>query len=71
MIPCDRIKTFEQLKEHKRLVSISIRDPEAAKVQLINIKGYIVLYPSGFLEYEDLLPGLLTKERVLPTSLWT
>ena len=50
---------------------MSISNPEEAKSQLLNIKGYIVLYPSGFLECENLLPSLFTKERVLPVSLWT
>jgi hypothetical protein len=50
---------------------MSISNPEEAKYQLSNIKGYIVLYPSGFLEYENLLPSLFTKERVLPNSVWT
>lgn len=70
MIPCDTIKSFEKLKEHKRLISMSISNPEEAKAELLKIKGYIVLYPSRFLEFEDLTPPLLTKEKLMPTSLW-
>jgi hypothetical protein len=49
---------------------MSISNSDEARAQLLNIKGYIVLYPSHFLESEDLTPPLLTKEKFLPTSLW-
>lgn len=70
-LPCDLVSNFEQLKEYNKLSGLSQTDAVKAKSELNKIKGFIVLYPYRFLNQQDLTPPLGTKEKLLPTRLWT
>jgi hypothetical protein len=65
------VNNFEQLKDYQKQTSLSQTSPNDARRELGKIKGYLVLYPSRFLYHQDLTPPLGTKEKLLPTTLWT
>jgi phosphatidylserine/phosphatidylglycerophosphate/cardiolipin synthase-like enzyme len=71
VIPCDRVHTFEQLKEYQKVKWLNKDNQAEAKCELGQIKGFIVLYPKKFLCFEKLTPSIGTKEKLLPTTLWT
>ena len=70
-MPCDYVRNFDELKEYQKFPSLNNTDEERARNQLNKVKGYIVLYPSRFLHSQDLTPPFGTKEKLLPTVLWT
>jgi hypothetical protein len=55
----------------QRNVPLAISDPETARELLKGIRGYLVSMPQDFLEEEDLVPDVGTKEYLLPTAVWT
>ena len=71
VIPCDHVHNFEQLKEYQKGKYLSKTNQVEAKSELLKTKGYIVLYPKKFLCFEKLTPSIGTKEKLLPTTLWT
>ncbi|RNA10079.1 phospholipase D2 isoform X1 [Brachionus plicatilis] len=70
-IPCDYVSNFQQLKEYQKQSCLNQKNQTEAKLELSKIKGYIVLYPYRFLCFEDLTPQLGTKEKLVPSSLFT
>lgn len=70
-IPCDYVSNFQQLKEYQKQSCMSQKNVTEAKLELAKIKGYIVLYPYRFLCFEDLTPQLGTKEKLMPSCLFT
>jgi phospholipase D1/2 len=71
VIPCDYVSNFEQLREYQKLACLNQTDTAKAREELKRVKGYVVLYPNRFLVHQDLTPPLGTKEKLLPTILWT
>jgi len=71
VVPCDMVSSFDQLKEYQKQPCLSQTNLVEAQNELNKIKGYVVLYPNRFLCNEDLTPPLGTKEKLLPTILWT
>ena len=71
VIPCDYVSNFQQLKEYQKQSCLSQVNPVDARNELAKVKGYIVLYPNRFLCFEDLTPPLGTKEKLLPSVLFT
>jgi phospholipase D1/2 len=70
-IPCDYVSNFEELKAYNKTPGLNSTDTSKARAELNKIKGFIVLYPNRFLSRQDLTPPLGTKEKLLPTRLWT
>jgi phosphatidylserine/phosphatidylglycerophosphate/cardiolipin synthase-like enzyme len=73
VIPSNYVNTFQQLKDYQKTAPLSQRDEqsEVARAELAKIKGYIVLYPNRFLCNEHLKPPLGSKEKLMPSMLWT
>lgn len=71
VIPSDLVSNFQQLKEYQRMSCLSQTSVTEARLELSKIRGYLVLYPTRFLCFEDLLPPLGSKEKLLPSSLFT
>ena len=69
-IPDDHIKTFAQLRETDPTPPLAESDPQAAKLELLKVKGHLVLLPLYFLEQEDTIMAAGGKESMLPMKLW-
>jgi hypothetical protein len=70
-VPCDYVSNFTQLKEYQKMSCLSQTSVTEARLELAKVKGYLVLYPMRFLCKEDLTPPLGSKEKLLPSVLWT
>jgi len=71
VIPTNSIPTLKASKELQTkvrpLVETFGRD---VKNKLDNIRGHLVLFPTQYLEDEDLQPATLAKEGLVPQDLW-
>nr|XP_042905497.1 phospholipase D2 [Parasteatoda tepidariorum] len=70
-IPTDSVRTFRQLREYQSRRPLAATDPAKAMAELKSIRGYLVKFPLYFLRDEYLQPTISTKERYLPTAVWT
>lgn len=70
-IPTDAVDSFATMKKYQETPSLSKTDPQKAIAALDRAQGYIVDLPLLFLAKENLAPNLITKEGIMPTSLWT
>ncbi|XP_014664176.1 PREDICTED: LOW QUALITY PROTEIN: phospholipase D2-like [Priapulus caudatus] len=72
-IPTDLVRTFEQLADYKERAKrhLAITDVDAAREQLLRVKGYLVFLPLHFLADVDIRPPATTKEGLVPDMLWT
>ncbi|XP_014676388.1 PREDICTED: phospholipase D1-like [Priapulus caudatus] len=72
-IPTDLVRTFEQLADYKEKAKrhLAITDVDAAREQLLRVKGYLVFLPLHFLADVDMRPPATTKEGLVPDMLWT
>lgn len=72
-IPTDRVHSFAELKKYQEEHRESLwhKDPALANRKIDLIQGYLVDMPLDFLCNEVLTPRIVTKEGMMPTSLWT
>ncbi|XP_055697151.1 phospholipase D2 [Phlebotomus papatasi] len=70
-IPTDAVTTISGLKKYVEEPSLAKLDPGSALKELQRIQGYLVDLPLKFLEDEILTPPTVSKEGLIPTSVWT
>lgn len=70
-LPCDKANTMRELKEYSYVGRLCDTDPEQAAEELKAVRGLLVHFPLKYLNAENLLPPLGTKEGMAPVGLWT
>ncbi|CAF4634970.1 unnamed protein product [Rotaria sp. Silwood1] len=70
-MPTDCEKNFDQVSEYMKKPKMKDTDPRGAQQKLKDIQGLVVEYPIHFLEEENYLPSLRTREGMAPTVVWT
>ncbi|KAA0190070.1 Phospholipase D [Fasciolopsis buskii] len=70
VIPCNRLKTFNDCKEHRQKIPMSVHSPRKALELLQQVRGYLVRFPEEFLASEDLTPPPGTMEKLAPALIW-
>uniref|UniRef100_A0A1L8DQ51 Phospholipase n=1 Tax=Nyssomyia neivai TaxID=330878 RepID=A0A1L8DQ51_9DIPT len=70
-IPTDAVTTITGLKKYVEEASMAKVDPGAALKEIQRVQGYLVDLPLKFLEDEILTPPTVSKEGLIPTSVWT
>lgn len=70
VFPTDDIRTWAELEARSQKLPLSVTDPGQARTLLTKTRGYLVFYPLFFLDKENLLPQVGTKEHLLPTAVF-
>ncbi|CAF3798250.1 unnamed protein product, partial [Rotaria sordida] len=61
-MPTDRARTFAQINENNGMAKMKDTDPIEAQKKLKGIQGFIVEYPLYFLNEENYLPSMISRE---------
>ncbi|XP_017292411.1 phospholipase D1-like isoform X1 [Kryptolebias marmoratus] len=69
--PCDNVHNMQQLREYNDEKPLSETDSEQAEEELKAVRGLLVHFPLNYLCEENLLPPLICKEGMAPSTVWT
>jgi len=70
-LPSDRVRKFDQVSQYTEVPKLKDTDPLQAQEKLKNVQGLVVEYPLYFLDDENYLPSLRTREGLVPNAMWT
>ncbi|XP_024921350.1 phospholipase D1 isoform X2 [Cynoglossus semilaevis] len=70
-LPRDGVKNVQELKENSNKERLCDTDRDQALQELKGVRGLLVHFPLKYLQEENLLPPLATKEGMAPVGLWT
>lgn len=70
-LPSDQVNNLAQLREFITVPKLACENPAKAAEELKKIKGFLVQFPFRFLDEENLLPSVGTKESMVPMETWT
>ncbi|XP_034990040.1 phospholipase D1 isoform X2 [Zootoca vivipara] len=70
-LPNDEVTSLAKLREHITKPKLACENPAKAAEELKKIHGFLVQFPFGFLQEENLLPSVGTKESMVPMETWT
>ncbi|CAF3414576.1 unnamed protein product [Rotaria sp. Silwood1] len=70
-LPSDRVRRFDQVGQYTEVPKLKDIDPIRAQEKLKEIQGTVVEYPLYFLDEENYLPSLRTREGLVPNVMWT
>ncbi|CAF1019078.1 unnamed protein product [Rotaria sordida] len=70
-LPSDRVRRFDQVGDYTESPKLKDIDPLKAQEKLKDIQGTVVEYPLYFLDEENYLPSLRTREGLVPNIMWT
>ncbi|XP_061493302.1 phospholipase D1 isoform X1 [Rhineura floridana] len=70
-LPSDEVTNLAQLREFITKPKLACENPAKAAEELKKIHGFLVQFPFRFLDEENLLPSVGTKESMVPMETWT
>ncbi|XP_067322146.1 phospholipase D1 [Anolis sagrei] len=70
-LPSDQVTNLAQLREFITIPKLACENPSKAAEELKKIRGFLVQFPFRFLDEENLLPSVGTKESMVPMETWT
>nr|XP_060622649.1 phospholipase D1-like [Anolis sagrei ordinatus] len=70
-LPSDQVTNLAQLREFITIPKLACENPAKAAEELKKIRGFLVQFPFRFLDEENLLPSVGTKESMVPMETWT
>ncbi|XP_028587409.2 phospholipase D1 [Podarcis muralis] len=70
-LPNDEVTNLAKLREYITKPKLACENPAKAAEELKKIHGFLVQFPFGFLQEENLLPSVGTKESMVPMETWT
>ncbi|CAF3424732.1 unnamed protein product [Rotaria socialis] len=70
-LPSDRVRRFDQVALYTDAPKLKETDPLLAQEKLKRIQGVLVEYPLYFLDEENYLPSINTREGLVPNVMWT
>ncbi|UJR16391.1 hypothetical protein I4U23_003294 [Adineta vaga] len=70
-LPSDRVRRFDQVGQYTEVPKLKDTDPIQAQDKLKAVQGLVVEYPLYFLDDENYLPSLRTREGLVPNVMWT
>ncbi|CAF1153090.1 unnamed protein product [Adineta ricciae] len=70
-LPSDRVRRFDQVGQYTEAPKLKETDPIQAQEKLKGVQGLVVEYPLYFLDDENYLPSLRTREGLVPNVMWT
>ncbi|CAF3843461.1 unnamed protein product [Rotaria sordida] len=70
-MPTDRTRTFAQINAYNGMAKMNDTDPIKAQQKLKGIQGFVVEYPIYFLDKENYLPSMTSREGIAPLITWT
>uniref|UniRef100_A0A8D0HBB4 Phospholipase n=1 Tax=Sphenodon punctatus TaxID=8508 RepID=A0A8D0HBB4_SPHPU len=70
-LPSDQVNNLVQLRDFIVKPKLANEDPAKAAEELKKIHGFLVQFPFRFLDEENLLPSVGTKESMVPMEVWT
>ncbi|XP_053566112.1 phospholipase D1 [Bombina bombina] len=70
-LPSDEVHNFVNLRDFVTKSALATQDRQKAQEELQRIRGFVVQFPFFFLEEENLLPSVGTKESMVPMEVWT
>ncbi|CAI5775884.1 phospholipase D1 [Podarcis lilfordi] len=70
-LPNDEVTSLAKLREYITKPKLACENPAKAAEELKKIRGFLVQFPFGFLQEENLLPSVGTKESMVPMETWT
>ncbi|XP_053246528.1 phospholipase D1 [Podarcis raffonei] len=70
-LPNDEVTSLAKLREYITKPKLACENPAKAAEELKKIHGFLVQFPFGFLQEENLLPSVGTKESMVPMETWT
>ncbi|XP_028653976.2 phospholipase D2 isoform X1 [Erpetoichthys calabaricus] len=70
-LPTNSVHNIRTLKEYAAMDKMAESDPDKARSELEQVRGYLVHYPLHFLCEENLLPPLNSREGMIPVEVWT
>lgn len=70
-LPSNATRSLRALREYVAAEPLATVSPPLARSELTQVQGHLVHFPLKFLEEENLLPPLGSKEGVMPLEVWT
>ncbi|XP_048362891.1 phospholipase D1 [Sphaerodactylus townsendi] len=70
-LPSDQVNNLAQLRDFIAKPKLANENPAKATEELKKIHGFLVQFPFRFLDEENLLPSVGTKESMVPMETWT
>uniref|UniRef100_A0A8C8RCL6 Phospholipase n=1 Tax=Pelusios castaneus TaxID=367368 RepID=A0A8C8RCL6_9SAUR len=70
-LPSDEVNNLAQLRDFINRPKLVTEDAAKAVEELKKIHGFLVQFPFRFLDEENLLPSVGTKESMVPMEVWT
>nr|XP_056705473.1 phospholipase D1 [Euleptes europaea] len=70
-LPSDQVNNLTQLRDFIAKPKLACENPAKATEELKKIHGFLVQFPFRFLDEENLLPSVGTKESMVPMETWT
>ncbi|XP_053163806.1 phospholipase D1 isoform X2 [Hemicordylus capensis] len=70
-LPNDEVNCLAQLRDFIAKPKLACENPLKATEELKKIHGFLVQFPFSFLDKENLLPSVGTKESMVPMETWT
>uniref|UniRef100_A0A8D2LMQ7 phospholipase D n=1 Tax=Varanus komodoensis TaxID=61221 RepID=A0A8D2LMQ7_VARKO len=70
-LPSDEVNNLVQLRDFITKQKLACENPAKAAEELKKIHGFLVQFPFRFLDEENLLPSVGTKEAIVPMETWT
>ena len=69
--PSDEVRDFVELEVWKQRPKLADSNSNMAQRALEEVQGHLVIFPLGFLRSQVLRPAIISKEGLLPATLWT
>uniref|UniRef100_A0A8C5WUJ4 phospholipase D n=1 Tax=Laticauda laticaudata TaxID=8630 RepID=A0A8C5WUJ4_LATLA len=70
-LPSDEVNNLTHLRDFTNKPKLACENPTKATEELKKIHGFLVQFPFRFLDEENLLPSVGTKESIVPMETWT
>ncbi|XP_070609740.1 phospholipase D1 isoform X2 [Erythrolamprus reginae] len=70
-LPSDEVNNLTHLRDFIHKPRLACENPTKAAEELKKIRGFLVQFPFRFLDEENLLPSVGTKESIVPMETWT
>ncbi|XP_026522250.1 phospholipase D1 [Notechis scutatus] len=70
-LPSDEVNNLSHLRDFISKPKLACENPTKATEELKKIRGFLVQFPFRFLDEENLLPSVGTKESMVPMETWT
>ncbi|KAJ6660957.1 hypothetical protein lerEdw1_016977 [Lerista edwardsae] len=70
-LPSDQVNNLTHLRDFIAKPKLACENPAKAAEELKKIHGFLVQFPFRFLDEENLLPSVGTKESMVPMETWT